>query len=276
VTVCVAVQVNDGLVFAADSAAASSHGTVPSGAEIVSAIRHGRRVFNLYRNLPICAMACGLDNIGPESIGSLAQDLRIVLMGKNKQHALDPTNYTIEEVAVKARQFLFEDKFMALAEKPKAELSFYVGGYSSGAGQPERWLVKIRGEANDSPTPECLSKTTGLSWGGEPEAIFRLVMGIGLNHREALLQAGLSEEQANAVSTALLKQLQAPFLHANLSVPDAIDLADFLVETTRNFLRFVRRVDSVAGEIDIAVVTKHEGFKLIHRKHYATTTGLSL
>ena len=75
-TVCVAVQVNDGLVFAADGAVTSSHGIVPSGAEIVSAIRHGRRVFNLYRGLPICGMTCGLDNIGPDSIGSLAQDLR--------------------------------------------------------------------------------------------------------------------------------------------------------------------------------------------------------
>ena len=74
-------------------------------------------------------------------------------MGKNKQYALDPANYTIEEVATKAREFLFEDKFAALAEKPKAELSFYVGGYSSGANQPERWLVKIRGEANESPPP---------------------------------------------------------------------------------------------------------------------------
>ena len=101
-------------------------------------------------------------------------------------------------------------------------------------------------------------------------------MGIGLDHRGALLEAALSQEQANAVSTALLKQLQAPFLHAALSVQDAIDFADFLTETSRNFLRFVRRTDPVGGEIDIAVVTKQDGFKLIHRKHYVTTTGLSL
>ena len=276
VTVCIAVQVNDGLIFAADSAVTSSYGTAPSGAEIIRAIRHGRKVFNLHRDLPICAMTCGLDHIGPDSIGSLAQDLRIVLMGKNKKYALDPANYTIDEVAAKARKFLFEEKFAALVQKPKAEMSFYVGGYSSGASQPERWLVKIRGEANDSPEPECLSKTTGLSWGGEPDAIFRLVMGVGLNHRAALFEAGLSREQVDAASAALQTHLQFRYVHGDLSVQDAIDFADFLVEATKSFVRFLRGTDVVGGETDIAVVTKPKGFKLIHRKHYVTTTGLSL
>jgi hypothetical protein len=44
---------------------------------------------------------------------------------------LDENNYTVEEVAIKARKFLFEEKFAALDPKPKAALEFWIGGYSS-------------------------------------------------------------------------------------------------------------------------------------------------
>ncbi len=194
-------------------------------------------------------------------------------MAAEGDYALDPANYTIEEVASKARKFLFDDKFAALPEKPKVEMSFYVGGYSSGASQPERWLVKIQSEAHISPAPECLSKSSGLSWGGQPEAIYRLVMGIGLNHKAALAEAGLAPEQIEAVSAALLKNWQMPFLHGAIPVQDAVDFADFLVETTKHFVRFLPGADTVGGETDIAVVTKHEGFKWgCVRKHYFNAT----
>lgn len=266
-TICVAVQVNDCLVFAADSAVTLSYGRADGG-EIINVLPHGNKVFNLHRDLPICAMTCGLGNIGNDSITTLAKDLRILLMSRDHEYSVDPAKYTIEEIASKARKFLFEDKFSSLKERPKSDLSFYVGGYSSGAHVPERWLVKIQSEANTSPPPECLGKDSGLSWGGQPDAIYRLVMGVGLNHTQSLAEAGLSPDQVQSASASLLKNLQAPFLHGAMPVQDAIDFADFLVETTKRFVRFLPGADTVGGDTDIAVVTKHEGFKWVRRKHY--------
>jgi len=57
----------------------------------------------------------------------------------NGDYGIDPKNYSIEEVATKEK-FLLKEKFAALAEKPKAEMSFYVGGYPSGAGNADRLL----------------------------------------------------------------------------------------------------------------------------------------
>jgi hypothetical protein len=167
VTICVAVQVHDCLVFAADSAVTLFYGADPQGVEIINVLPHGNKVFNLHRDLPICAMTCGLGNIGSDSVTTLAKDLRLLLMGPDPEYRLNPESYTIEEIATKARKFLFETKFAALTEKPKAELSFYVGGYSSGAGAPERWLVKLQSAANACAMPECLGKDSGLSWGGQ-------------------------------------------------------------------------------------------------------------
>jgi hypothetical protein len=222
-------------------------------------------------------MTCGLGNIGAASITSLAKDLRLALMnGTATGHALDPVSYTIEEVAHKARQFLFEDHFLKLpsAERPSGDMSFYVGGYSANAEGPERWLVKINADTASSPAPICLGPRgqTGISWGGQPEAIHRLFLGVGLGHYDALAAAGLTADQVSAASQSMLASMQAPLMHPAMPVQDAIDLADFLVETTKRFVRFLPGADTVGGDTDIAVVTKHEGFKWVRRKHYFDAT----
>ncbi|MBN9051782.1 MAG: hypothetical protein J0H78_20175 [Rhizobiales bacterium] len=255
-------------MFAADSAVTLSYGSDEKGAEIVNVLPHGNKVFNLHRDLPICAMTCGLGNIGAESISSLAKDLRILLMDTDSEFGLDPETYTIEQVAKNTRAFLFEQKYNVLESKPQSDLSFYVGGYSSGSGAPEIWLVTINAHAGSSPEPQRLSEGGGLVWGGQPEAINRLVSGIGINHAAVLRNAGLDDPVVQRVSDALAAGMQMPFLHAAMPVQDAIEFADFLVETTKRFVRFLPGADTVGGDTDIAVVTKHEGFKWARRKHF--------
>ena len=53
-----------------------------------------------------------------------------------------------------------------------------------------------------------------------------------------------------------------------MPVQDAIDLAIFLVETTIGFTKFLPGANTVGGAVDVATVTRHEGFKWIRRKHY--------
>ena len=261
------MQVNDCLVFAADSAVTLSFGPNAEGAEVINVLPHGNKVFNLHRHLPVCAMTCGTRQYGSDSITTLAKELRALFMHSTGEYLLDPGKYSIEEVAIKARKFLFEEKFQALKDKPKSELSFYVGGYSSGANMPERWLVRILSGSNESPAPECLGKEVGLCWGGQPEAVYRLVMGVSSNHGEALTKAGRRRTGQVCFRVALLKELwQAPVLHPAMPVQDAVDFADFLVETTKRFVRFLPGADTVGGDTDIAVVTKHEGFKWVRRK----------
>ena len=52
-TVCVAVKVHDCIVFAADSASSMTI-TPPDGVPVVKNVwKHGLKVFNLHRDLPI-------------------------------------------------------------------------------------------------------------------------------------------------------------------------------------------------------------------------------
>jgi len=271
VTICVGIQVNECLVFAADSAVTLYYGFDADKREIINVLPHGNKVYNLHRELPICAMTCGLGNIGATSISTLAKDFRIALM-KGEHYLLDPANYTIEEVAIKARRFLFEERYASLPEKPTSDMSFYVGGYSAGAGSPERWLVKIDGATQTSPAPECIGSqgAPGVTWGGQPEAIYRVLMGVGMGHEQVLKAAGFDDATVTKISQALLTNMQAPMIHPAMPVQDVIDLAEFLVDVTKRFVRFLPGADTVGGDIDIAVVTKHEGFKWVRRKHYFT------
>jgi hypothetical protein len=53
---------------------------------------------------------------------------------------------------------------------------------------------------------------------------------------------------------------------AAFSLQDAIDYAKFLIKTTADFQRFSGRLPTVGGEIDIALITNHRGFRWIAQK----------
>ena len=103
-TVCVGVAVHDCLVFAADSASTVVDSDPTTGqSRVLNVYRHGNKVFNLHRKLPVVAMTCGIGNLGAASIGTLAKDLRQRLMNGDAQWKVDVDSYSIDDVAKKAR-----------------------------------------------------------------------------------------------------------------------------------------------------------------------------
>ena len=272
-TICIAVQVNECLVFAADSAVTLFYGQDAAGGDIINVLPHGHKVFNLHRRLPVMAMTCGLGNIGSFSVATLAKDFRSRLMSEGDKYFVNPDSYTIEEIVTKARAWWFEDNFVPLGMKSNSDFSLYVGGYSSGATSPERWLFRILSDGT-SPQPERLGAPgeAGLSWGGQPEILYRVVIGVGMDHQTVLNGGLVDPANVPALSAALQSQMQLPLVHPAMPVQDAIDLADLLVQTTKRFVRFLPGADTVGGDTDVAVVTRHEGFKWARRKHYFNST----
>src|SRR6185437_6357132 len=117
-TVCVAVRVNDSMVFAADSAS-TLEAQKPDGENVVvNVYRHGDKIFNLYKGLPVVAMTCGMGNIGPRAISSLAKDLRRRLVDGGKGWQIKPTSYTIDEITERAKAYLFDERYGAVIPPP--------------------------------------------------------------------------------------------------------------------------------------------------------------
>jgi hypothetical protein len=271
-TVCVGVAVHDCLVFAADSAS-TLVGTDPVTGEsrVLNVYRHGNKVFNLHKKLPVCAMTCGMGNIGVSSIATLAKDLRLRLTSGGTQWKLDPKAYTVEDIAQHARRFLFEETFAALNPPPPAphSLEFWVGGYGSDRScGHDVWKIEIVNGQCAPPAAVVTGGATGLFAGGQTDPLDRLIGGFDKSVYEVLISAGMNAANATALTNYLRGKLGAQVLAPTMPVQDAIELADFLTGTCKSYYRFLPGADIVGGDTDIAVVTRYEGFKWIKRKHY--------
>lgn len=275
-TVCVAIVVHDCIVFAADSASSLVTTDLATGAsQIINVYSHGDKVFNLMKGLPICDMTCGMGNIGTASIATLAKELRRRLSTPEMgDWYVNPEAYSIGEIAEKARRFLYEERFAGLNPAPPAphSLEFWVGGYGSDFdGEHEIWKVAIINGACGAPVRE-LPRQFGWLVGGQPNAVMRLLLGYDQGLHRLLVDNGMDQASADAIVGVIRANCGAAIVSPTMPTRDAIDLADFLVETTKRFVRFLPGADTVGGDTDIAVVTKYEGFKWIRRKHFYPAT----
>lgn len=265
-TICVAVKVHDCLVFAADSAL-----SLVEGGETVNVYAHGNKVFNLVKGLPVCAMFCGMGNIGRSSISSLAKLLRRELSAPIGEGGLDRLAYSVEEIAQRAKKLLFDDHYLPLDEKPTADhsLEFFVGGYGSSSDVAEVWKIVLANGGCSEPERQFAGTDAAfVLWAGQPEALNRLILGYSQLLPTALLEAGLPEADLVPMMQAVRQRTGTPLATDPMPTGDAIALADFLVDTTKRYVHFLKGADTVGGDTDIATVTRFEGFKWIRRKHH--------
>jgi len=267
-TVCVALKVHDCIVFTADSATTLIAADTNGQQYVANIYDHANKIFNLHKGLPIAAMTAGIGNFGMCSISTISKDLR-ALLTNDDEWRISNDNYSIEEVATKARKYLYEVRYASLEEKPTGTFQYWVGGYSSGEDLGEVWKIQI--EDGECPEPVCEAprdRPTMISWGGQTEAINRLLLGYGQGLPEALLAAGLERENLDVCMQHVAKHTQAGLANPAMPTRDAIELATFLGEAQKQFVRFSNGSNTVGGALDVATVTKHEGFKWIRRKHY--------
>lgn len=278
VTIAISIKVNDGLVLAADSAATIPVLDAAGNMMGVSAVyNNANKVFNLQKGQPIGAVTWGLGGIGVASIATLMKDLRARFSGKDNEHPdwkIDPDNYAMEEVAQRFFQFIYEETYLpAFRDQPppNTAMGFFVSGYSSNEGMAEEFLIEIRSDGS-APGPVRMQpkeEAGGIAWNGETDAIHRLVFGFGAALPTVLEQnLGIPAEQAPQVVEILKQQMQVQLLPPAMPIQDAIDLAEFLADFTARFSRFTPGAATVGGPIELAAITKHEGFKWVRRKYY--------
>lgn len=266
-TIVVSVKVNDGIVLAADSAASFFDG----GGHAVKIYRNANKIFNLVKVWPIGAMVYGAGGIGSASIESLSKDLRSRLSDSgDAEYGLGKSSYTVEEVATKARKWLFEEHFKKAYSTPPPGyfLGYRVCGYSAGASLAEAWEFTISGDTCDPPTLLMRPDEFGIRWAGENEALDRLLLGVSSQIEPVLTAEGYDAAAVSRVYLDMVRVASATVAIPAMPIKDAIDLARFAVETSAKFARFGLRPETIGGPAELAAITTHEGFKWIARKHY--------
>ena len=288
-TIAISLKVNDGLVLAADSASTLTNlGPTGEPTSVVNVYEHANKIFNLRKGLPIGAITWGSGNIGNASISTLAKDLRRRFMGQEPDHEdwhIDPANYSIQEIAGRVREFMYEEHYVpSVADWPETieneegeqvplarpELGFIVAGYSPGKSLAEDFRILIENGSCSAPEPVWPTEDgSGAVWHGQPEALTRLLLGMG-TELPLVLQHDLeiAPDQVKEVVDLLSNRLGVDLVQPAMPFQDAIDLAEFFVDLTIQFTRFGPGAPTVGGPIEIAAISKHEGFKWIKRKHY--------
>lgn len=273
-TICVAIKVHDGLVFAADST--TTLATVgPDGRQIIhNTYVNANKVFNLLKGKPVVSMTSGIGNFGNRSISKISKEIRMSLSVADNPLYVDPNEFTIQEISEKARTYIL-DLYLQLENelRPQGDhvFDYWIGGFGSENHLAELWKVQIINGLCDEPKLILGPEVCDIAWGGQPEAINRLVLGYGQKMPDILKSAGVSDEDLPQLMGLIARNSVAPILSPAMPIQDAIDLSAFLVDATKQYVKFCVGADTVGGETDIAAVTKHEGFKWIRRKHYYPT-----
>jgi hypothetical protein len=278
-SIAVIVGVHDGVVIASDSASTLMVTMLPNQMGVANVYDNANKIFNLYKGRPIGCVSFGAGSIGNSSIGTLIKDLRARLMRKEEAQKLNfnPDEYAMEGVSQIVAKFL-EDECGRQSDAARLALNIglMLAGYSTGKGLGETWLAEIKAGKAEKPRQMRKPEEPGVSYGGLSDVIQRILSGYSPLLFQVL--ASVSGAQGNAPVTAddLAKQLtpilratlQAPLVFAPMPIQDAIDLARFLVHAAIMYSRFLPGAQMVGGPIEIAAITKHEGFKWISRKHY--------
>lgn len=266
-TIAICLKVGDGVVFGADSAV-----TIPGQSGYPDNVYfNAEKITNLVKGLPIGSAVYGLGGFGGRSATSCGKDLRRRLAGQEEAHrdwALNPASYTMEEVARRFREFyideLYETDYAGVEAKDRPPFGAIVAGFSAGATSAEIWTLEVAGGQVSGPVKQFGEETpTAIIWQGMSEPMYRLVRGWSSQLANKLVAEGMKPEEAVAALDC-----QAPLFHPAMPVQDAVDLVDFLVDVACKYYRFMPEPPSVAPPIDLAAITRHEGFKWVRRKHY--------
>lgn len=277
-TIALSIKVDDGLVLAADSAS-SLITKLPDGQmAVMNVYNNANKIFNLRKGLPIGAITWGAGSIGSASTSTLIKDLRRRLSGKDPAHrdwTINPDTYQLSEIAQRLADYVFNEKYLpAFADWPeKPVLGFIVGGYSADAGTADEYQIDINNGVLKGPRLLRQPHESGVTWSGEPEAITRLVLGHAVSLPQVLQKnLGIAADQVAVAMAVIQQHSQVPLVMPAMPIQDAIDIAHFLVDLTVKFSRFTPGAPTVGGPIEIAAITRHEGFKWVARKHYYNTT----
>lgn len=146
---------------------------------------------------------------------------------------------------------------------------FLVGGYDEGEPYGRVFTLTVPG----NPVPqELLPGDFGGQWGGQTELVNRIVLGFD-DQLPGIAQGilGTNSPLPPGFADTLKTQTQLAIPWAFLPLQDCVNLAVFMVATTIAMQQWMVTLRGVGGAVDIATITRTDGFKPIRVKKITAT-----
>jgi hypothetical protein len=174
----------------------------------------------------------------------------------------------VEEFAKKLGEFFmgqWAKAGMPNPAPPNNDIVFFVGGYDE--KEPYGRTFQLTVPSNPKPV-EQNTDTFGALWGGQREFTDRLIQGFDprlANEVQDILQIPPAQRRAD-LDSELRKKFTLPIPWQFLPLQDCVDLCVFLVRTTIQLEQWLVYVRGVGGAIDVATITRTDGFKAVQIK----------
>ena len=259
----------EGIVLAADSRVTLT-GQAQGGNVLVQAhYDNATKLLKVKDHDYVGAVTYGLGTLGnrePRTAHSYLPEFETELVKEAKAKALSVGEFrlSVKEFATRLGDF-FQHQWSAANTPAGAEpMVFLVGGYNDGEAYGRVFEVSI---PNSSAPVEKNANEFGITLGGQTEIAARLLGGYD-RRLEALVGANvhLNAAQSTNFREKVLKALGMPIPYQFLPLQDSVDLAIFLIRTTATLQGFSAGVRGVGGAIDVATITRTEGFRAIQEK----------
>jgi hypothetical protein len=217
----------------------------------------------------------GAVTFGAGSIGQMAPRTAASFMPEFEDDLADKSKgkpkgkLSVEEFATALGVFFNEQWTKAKMPNPPPpgnEMVFLVGGYDVGAAYGRIFTVSV---PNAAKPVEFAANEFGATWGGQRELTDRLLQGFDPNlagHIQDILKTPPGEKQRIDLEVALRTRLQLPIPWQFLPLQDCVDLCILLIRTTIQLQQWMVSIRGVGGAIDVATITRTDGFKAIQIK----------
>lgn len=265
-TIAVSILVPEGVVLAADSRQVVSSLSGQMRVDSDNAIK----IHQLNSHLAAVIIGQGSfyfnETESPQSIGEFFKATVAEL----------PKNNTVKSTSVLLHRRIggVLKKHLSITKDIQSGLIFYIAGYDKNKDVGELYRCDVPGNVN------LERKTTdpGAIWKGESSFINRLILGYDplLLEQNSLTEGKISESQT---LHQICKGLQLYINFQTMPLQDAVDLATLLVQITIDLNRISNglvslpgRFPACGGKIDVAVVTRSQGFQWLQRKELNVQT----
>jgi hypothetical protein len=255
----------EGMVLGADSRVTLTLSAVPGGAAapmlIPATYDNAIKLLKVAGQDFVAAITYGVGAIGqasPRTAHSFLPEFEAEL-------SQQPHRLSVEDFATRLGEFFHRQWQATMPEGVQiGDMVFLIAGYNENEAYGHVYQLMVP----SAPVPvEQNLNEFGLTYGGQTEITERILNGIDrLTIQLISTQLNLATSVADPLFIMARQNQALKIPYPFLPLQDCVDLTILLIHTTSRLMRFTTDIRGVGGPIDVATITRTEGFKNVQAK----------